>query len=409
VLTADLVIARRRGRQLVLSMLDEPSGRRAVEIAGELIRRVRSLGGRSREEVDAAMKSVDVAAREHRLKDGLAKLILDCCQFDSSEDVDVPALRRDVFARASAVRAALSVGDHFDREIVLAAIAAERGTTSDEIDRLLFADLRGAQVLRACDAPDAETLVGRYPRAQAQAVLLRATRVTVDIECASALSLRTVFRRLKFLRLLHTIHRTDRGYQVIIDGPFSLFESATKYGLQLAMVLPVLETCKVWVLSADVLWGKDRTPLVFQMAGDGGSPDADWTSDISTSSDEVRDLARSFEALGTDWRVSPASEILDLPGVGLCIPDLVFESRRDHGARVFLEVMGYWSRSAVWQRIELVQAGLSARLLFAVSSRLRVSEEVLGGDLPGALYVYKRTMSARSVLERIERLAKRER
>ena len=37
------------------------------------------------------------------------------------------------------------------------------------------------------------------------------------------------------------------------------------------------------------------------------------------------------------------------------------------------------------------------------------SEEALGDDVPGALYVYKRTMSARSVLERIERLAKGER
>ena len=66
--------------------------------------------------------------------------------------------------------------------------------------------------------------------------------------------------------------------------------------------------------------------------------------------------------------------------------------------------MGYWSRAAVWKRVELVQAGLAERILFAVSSRLRVSEEVLGDDLPGALYVYKQTMSARAVAERLESL-----
>jgi hypothetical protein len=51
--------------------------------------------------------------------------------------------------------------------------------------------------------------------------------------------------------------------------------------------------------------------------------------------------------------------------------------------RVYLEVMGYWSRAAVWKRVELVQAGLAERVLFAVSSRLSVSEEVLDGRPAG--------------------------
>jgi hypothetical protein len=68
--------------------------------------------------------------------------------------------------------------------------------------------------------------------------------------------------------------------------------------------------------------------------------------------------------------------------------------------------MGYWSRAAVWKRVELVQAGLSQRILFAVSARLRVSEAVLDGELPGALYVYKRTMSARAIAERLEELGR---
>ena len=65
--------------------------------------------------------------------------------------------------------------------------------------------------------------------------------------------------------------------------------------------------------------------------------------------------------------------------------------------------MGYWSRAAVWSRVELVQAGLGKRIVFAVSSRLRVSEDVLDGELPGSLYVYKGTMSARAIAERLDR------
>jgi hypothetical protein len=96
---------------------------------------------------------------------------------------------------------------------------------------------------------------------------------------------------------------------------------------------------------------------------------------------------------------------LHVPGAGLCVPDLEFHNPKN-GARVFLEVLGFWSREAVWRRIDLVRAGLAQPILFAVSKHLRVSEAALGDDLPSALYVYAKTMNARTVVARIEALAK---
>ena len=103
----------------------------------------------------------------------------------------------------------------------------------------------------------------------------------------------------------------------------------------------------------------------------------------------------------TPWTVEIAHALLELPGVGLCVPDLVF-THRDDGQRVYFEVLGYWSREAVWRRVDLVNAGLPQPIVFAVSSRLRVSEEVLDGELPGQLYVYKGAISARAVEERLD-------
>jgi predicted nuclease of restriction endonuclease-like RecB superfamily len=402
VLTADLVSARRRGTELRLVPLDAEARGRACAIAEQLLATAGAHVGATREELDAALAAIDVGARDHRLRDGLVKLIEDRCEYDGGAEVDPEAVRRDVFTRASAARASLEAADRFDRAAVLAAVAAARDTTPDAVERALFADLRGAHVLQSFEALSGEGLVAAWERAQAQAVLLRAVKVTVDVQCASAHGLRTLFRRLKFLRLLHSAAVHGEGHRVVIDGPFSLFESVTKYGLQLALVLPALEACDKWKLEADVRWGKERMPLVFRLsggfAGDGGAEAA--------LPDEVEALTRSFRALETGWRVSSNTRLLDLPGVGLCVPDLVFERKRDGATdRVFLEVMGYWSRAAVWKRVELVQAGLAERVLFAVSAKLRVSEEVLGEDLPSALYVYKQTMSARAVAERIEKLA----
>ena len=83
------------------------------------------------------------------------------------------------------------------------------------------------------------------------------------------------------------------------------------------------------------------------------------------------------------------------------MPDLVFETARP-ASRSILEVFGFWSRAAVWQRVELLRkGGFPGRILLAVGKQLRVSEEVLGDEDAGELYVYKPTMSPRAILERL--------
>jgi uncharacterized protein len=205
---------------------------------------------------------------------------------------------------------------------------------------------------------------------------------------------------------LYTIEpRRDGGYRLEIDGPFSLFESVTKYGLQLALALPAIRECDEWMLEADLRWGKDRAPLQLRLDGRATTATADDKA-APRLADEVAKLLDDLAALETPWRVTPSRDILALPGAGLCVPDLVF-THADSGECVYLEVLGFWSRPAVWRRVELVERGLPQRILFAVSQRLRVSEEALGDDVPGALFVYKRVLSARAILERVELLANR--
>jgi uncharacterized protein len=75
---------------------------------------------------------------------------------------------------------------------------------------------------------------------------------------------------------------------------------------------------------------------------------------------------------------------------------------RETGEEVYLEAFGFWSRDAVWRRVELIRKGFPARILLAVGKQLRVSEEVLGDDDAGELYVYRAAMSPRAVLARLD-------
>ncbi|HEY2514568.1 MAG TPA: DUF790 family protein [Polyangiaceae bacterium] len=401
-LTADLVLARRRGTELRLVTLDDEGRGRARAIAERVVKATLAHVGRSREDLDDALEAIRVPAQEVRLRAGLAKLMTDRCTWDEDAGTAAPALRQALFVGAAAVRRALPAGARFDRAAVLDDFARSRGLDRAALEHALYADLRGAQTLLAVEPLSAPLLVDAWERGQAQAVLLRAVRITLDVRCASAGATRTLFHRLKFLRLLHTITATEHGHRIVIDGPFSLFESSTKYGLQLAMVLPVLDGCDSWSMQADVRWGKDRVPLHFRLLGRGTATSAE----DAPLPEEVEQLKAGLEKRLAGWKVSAGSTILELPGIGLCVPDLTLQRGRE---KVHVEVMGFWSRDAVWRRVELVQSGLTAPILFAVSARLRVSEEVLGEDASSALYVYKGTMSARVVAERALALAERTR
>jgi len=96
--------------------------------------------------------------------------------------------------------------------------------------------------------------------------------------------------------------------------------------------------------------------------------------------------------------------VLDLPGAGICVPDLAFQRAAD-GARVFFELLGFWSREAVFRRIDLVRAGLPHRILFAASKTLRVSEALLDESPTAALYIFTRAIAVRGVLRHLETLA----
>ena len=153
---------------------------------------------------------------------------------------------------------------------MLAAVAAERGLAVDAVERGLYADLRDAHVITQLAPITAAQLVAAYELAQPQAVLLRATRIVVEVHSAIPGAYRTLFRKLKFLRLLCAIAPTAKGgYRIEIDGPFALFESSTRYGLALALALPAIRELDRWSLVADLRWGTARTPLRCHLDGRG--------------------------------------------------------------------------------------------------------------------------------------------
>jgi uncharacterized protein len=407
VLTADQVEVRRRADQLYLKPLADEDRPRALALGEAYLGLARAHLGRERGQLLEACRQIPVSARDRKLAAGLLKLVLDRCQFEEAGTGDPAQIRAELFTRAAAARrqrrddGALA---GFDRHAVLAETAQALSLTPEQLEQALYADLPEAHRLTEQALPgSAEQLLAVYQGSGIQAVLLRAVRVRARVNGASSAAYRHLFRKLKFLRLLHTIEALPKskqggGYLITIDGPFSLFDSVTKYGLQLAMAYPTLAACGRFHLEADIRWGKDRRPLRFVVRGEA---EATAAGRLPPLPDEVEELRAALAKQAGPWTVRPAADLIDLPGAGVLVPDL--ELGHSSGRRVLLEVLGFWSRDAVWKRIELAPA-LPHPMIFAVSKHLRVSEAALPEDLPAALYVYAHTMSARAVIEKASAL-----
>jgi len=404
VLTSDLVEVRRRGDVLSLVAFEGERRALACELARKLYGTARACVGESREDVEAALAAIDAPARARKLVLGLRKVLEDASEWDRAATLDPEATRKAVFERAAALRATLGDEARFAREHVLAEIATQLGASVEDVEAALFADLRAAEVLKSVSLPHADALVERYADEQVQAVLLRAVSVRVTLRCDGPGAYRALFSRLKFLRLLFTLREAEDGaYELEIDGPYSLFESVTKYGLQLALLLPYLDAAREYELVADVRWGPadDRKTFRFTHRGGGASALRD-----RPLSDDAQGLLDDLAALEGPWRPRVSDAILELPGAGLCVPDLEL-SHAETGEVVYVEVMGFWARDALFRRKQLVEAGLPHRIVFLASSHLRVREALLPDDSTGALYVYKKVPSAKVLLERVDEVARR--
>jgi uncharacterized protein len=398
VISPDLVRVRKRNGVLSLATVSADARVRAGALAEQVLAVLSANVEQTRMVVEEELSVLESTPQEKKLLSALKKLALDDSTFDSNAALDAPALRRELFSRSALARQELAIGARFDREQVVAEVAARLGITPETLESGLYSDLRSAERLLKAPSYDADGLLARHARAEVQAVLLCSVRVVALVRCASADQYRTLFQKLKFRQLLFQLSaEAEGGYRIEIDGPYSLFESVTKYGLELSLLLPALEACDSVKLSADLRWGKKRDVLKFSL---------DLTRagafEPTPPRDEIQGLLEAF-ATAESWSAEPAQEVLDLPGIGLCVPDLCFTNQRT-GEQVLCEVLGFWNREAVWRRVELVEKGMATKIVFVVSARLRVSEEVLDAVESAALYVYKGAINPKALQRKLDEL-----
>jgi predicted nuclease of restriction endonuclease-like RecB superfamily len=407
VLTLDLVRARRQGgrvRPRYVGCTDSALLARADALCNLFAAHLQKPRGQL-EDAIAEQVGEDTDVVLHR---GLAKLLFDRSVFETCSPIDPIELRRRVFAQARLHHPVASTpGDPLHPTTaaeVCARVGAELDLTGAQVLEALYADLEREQRMTAHEPLTPQTLLQRYDVALAQAVLLRATALVVQLPAGSPKRARQLFRYVKFFGLMHTVEGDRRqGYRVTLDGPASLFSLSTKYGVRLAQFLPALLRCEGWSLQAQLLWGKERAAATFELDPSQGLI-SHFPDKGVFETEEERTLIERFEALGSRWKISRAAELIDLGGRGVLVPDLVF-THRDDGREARLEIVGFWRRGYLERRLALLRAHGPPNLILAVSRKLAAARDV-PPDLPGELYVFGDLLRAKEILARVERCAR---
>ncbi len=416
-LPTDLLISRRRYGGLVPHRLALDAD--SLALAAELIVLFQEAVGQRRGEFGETLAAFEGEDTAFKVKRGLAHLLQsDFCTFETVAPLDPPELRRRVFA----LGAAAGPPSRARREALLCHaaddLALEKGSlvTAEEVAAGLFADLPVRQTLTAFDPPAPEALVHRFNLAQAQGVFYRAHELVITAHRNTPARYKQLFRYVKLFGLMTLIEGdADHGFTLRVDGPASLFEPSTRYGLAMAKLLPALLHVTKWTLRASLKRRpppdadthrirEDETPPAdtFELDARCGlvshyKPGGEFDSILEEA------FAARWEKLDTPWTLEREVDLVPVPGSAI-IPD--FRVVHPDGRSVLVEIVGYWRPEYLRKKFALLRKAGRRDLVLAVSERLNLAGAgVDPGEFQDRIVWFKGKLEPRAVLERVEAVA----
>lgn len=406
-LTADLVRARMY-KGVVKPTYLRGKNENAEAYAQQLCALYAGAHGWSRAQLDEALQEIVGDAPDFQLARGLAKLLDDRCTWASRAEHPPQELRAALYD-AAFKRMELQEGavktQRRARQEVIDEVGAALHLSADQVEASMFADHRDDERLMEYKALTEEDLLKRYDVALAQAVLLRARSVRVTVHNATAQQLRQLITALKFHQLLF---RIDRGkdsddWVLEIDGPASILQHATRYGLQLALLVPVLLHFKRWSLKAKVRWPRQAKEVGFELSHkDKLQP----TSRLRGAwvSEEQKLLEERIQGHKSKWTIERAPQLISLGARDLFAPEITL--KHPDGRQVYVEIVGTWRRHWLRTRLDLLRRHGPPNTVLCVSRRLAADKETLK-DFDGEIVEFAQIISLPQLLKAAEKVAVR--
>jgi hypothetical protein len=399
-LPSDLLISRQNGEEITPKRL--PIGRKYGAIATDLISLFQQMQGKTQGELNRQLQELEGEDTDYRIKRGLAHILKSSFStFEIVSPLEPQLLRQRVFALSAqaaplpqTAQATLTkLADHLTQEL-------DREVLPDQIRAGLYADLAENRILTQFEAPNPEALLHRYNLSQVQGIFYKASHITITAHRNDPGEYKLLFRYLKLFGLMAYIEGdADHGFTITIDGPTSLFKPSTRYGLDIAKLIPALLHVTKWSLTAElqIRDSYTNTKKLRRFSLNSGCglvthypPGKPYDSMLEES------FADRWDALNSEWKLEREVDLIPIPG-SVMIPD--FRLVHPDGHDFLLEIVGYWRPEYLRKKFSQVRQSERDNLILAISERLNLEKAgVKVSDVPAQVIWFKDKLSPRAVL-----------
>lgn len=399
-LPSDLLMSRQNGEEITPKRLG--IGQKYGAIATDLISLFQQMQGKTQGELNRQLQELEGEDTDYRIKRGLAHILRSSFStFEIVSPLEPQLLRQRVFAlsaqaaplpqtaQATLTKLADSLTQELDREVL-----------PDQIRAGLYADLAENRILTQFETPTAEALLHRYNLSQVQGIFYKASHITITAHRNDPGEYKLLFRYLKLFGLMAYIEGdADHGFTITIDGPTSLFKPSTRYGLDIAKLIPALLHVTKWSLTAELQIRDSYTNATktrrFSLNSDCGlvthyPPGKPYDSMLEES------FANRWDALKSEWILEREVDLIPIPG-SVMIPD--FRLVHPDGRDFLLEIVGYWRPEYLRKKFSQVRQSERDNLILAISERLNLEKAgVKVSDVPAQVIWFKDKLSPKAVL-----------
>lgn len=375
-----------------------------LTVAGNLIELMRENVGRSRAALDAALKDYEGDNLDYPIIRGLADVLVKRGEFGRTPPLPPATLREYLFA-AGPVTSRPDLLQKHTRPTLIQEAAAVYGLTPQQVDETLFADLLEEQILtEAGEAITPRQLIDRYNLEVARGLLYWAKEVNLHVSD----NYRDLFRYIKLIGLMHTIHPQENGYAITLHGPLSPFVSSTiRYGVQFAKFMPALLLCEAWSMEAAVRPPGAGEFLSYRL-DDGTELQSYFKGSADFASKLEANFAAEFEQKYSRservWELSYEDELI-LVGDTVMIPDFAFTHRKD-GRRALLEIVGFWHPQYLKRKLAKIRAAQRDDLIILVYENVKVADGAFEAASAGEVLKFRRKPVLKDVIAAVERAAR---
>ncbi|EDX83836.1 conserved hypothetical protein [Synechococcus sp. PCC 7335] len=361
-----------------------------------------SAVGKTQGYLDQQLQIDEGEATDYRVKRGLAHILRNSfSNFEIVSPIEPSELRDRLFSLAATTPATPTAAkQHLDTLAAQLSSELDKPIEPVHLKQGLYADLKENRILTSFDAPELEALIHRYNLSQVQGIFYKASHMVIHLHRNDPGEYKLMFKYLKLFRLMTYIEgEADQGFTITIDGPASLFKASTRYGVDIAKLIPAILHVTRWQLTATLQWKNPYTKLAQEKSftlTDSCDLVSHYPPGKPFDSMLEQAFAEKWAKAKTDWKLEREVDLIPIPG-SVMIPD--FRIVHPDGQVYLLEIVGYWRPEYLRKKFYQVKQAESKNLILAISERLNLEKAgVDTTNVPARIVWFKDKLQPKSVL-----------